>query len=549
MKGRRFSIAASMSRIIIFLTAAIVILLNMVGGFMGRQLIAAAQNQVASSIEVAGRNFDKQIGYMDEILGNTVTDDVSFKILGNAYDANDIYIYGREVNINIEDALIGSDLKYYSFVFHSKIDYIHFSGNTHLTDERAAGLYAFVENATDKTAYIDDGSWGVFAAGSYSYLIKIVKYKNAYAGIIIVPDYWEYFEKNLGYDGADFYLLSGDTVVADNTGGIYGSGKYVESVYSFENAPLEIQCRLPRESALGKAAMVSRYVFYFSLILCLFIPFLIRLTRRHLLAPLKMMEDKISNIKYGTEVIPLEEVPAKEAADVFMAFDSLMDEINELKIRAYEEKIAMQSYKLQYLMLQLKPHFYLNFLKAVYALAEGGKYKEIQTMTKAMSEHFRYLVYNDSSIVTLREEVGHAQNYVKIQQMGHMFEIDVNYRVDSDVLGEKVPTLSVQTFVENSIKYAKPKGNTLKINIRAGRLKDEDKEYLDIIISDNGIGYDEKIIEDAAEGRFEKDTDSHLGLSNLYNRLKLLYEDDFYMILGKTKDGGALSELLIPLAR
>ena len=81
MKGRRFSIAASMSRIIIFLTAAIVILLNMVGGFMGRQLIAAAQNQVASSIEVAGRNFDKQIGYMDEILGNTVTDDVSYSAM------------------------------------------------------------------------------------------------------------------------------------------------------------------------------------------------------------------------------------------------------------------------------------------------------------------------------------------------------------------------------------------------------------------------------------------------------------------------------------
>ncbi len=536
-----------MSRIIIALTAAIVILLNTVGFFMGRQLINQAKSQVSSAIESTCEDFDDQIDFIDRILENIVTDNISFKYLGDAYDANDIYLYARQVSMDMDDAMLASDLWYYSFVFHAKKNSIHSESSIHLSDERSAGLYAYLENMAETPANITTDKWLSVSCGEYFYLIKVVKYKNAYAGMVVVPDNWDYFEQNLGYSGSELYIISGDEIVANNIGGSsVRNGKYIKSTYELGSVPIEIMCLLHEGTVLGAAGRLSSYVFCFSLILCLFIPFLITLIRKHLFAPLKMMDDKIANIRYGTPVVPLEEVPAKETAEVFLAFDQLMDEINELKIKAYEEKISMQKYKLQYLMLQLKPHFYLNFLKAVYALAGSEKYEEIQSMTKAMSEHFRYVVYNDSSIVTVREEIRHAENYCNIQRMGHMFDIDINYKVSSEVLGLYIPTLCIQTFVENSIKYAKPEGNVLKIDIKAALINDEDTSYIDITITDNGVGYDEEMIKRAENGSFEQEADSHVGLSNLYNRLKILYEDRMYMILGKTREGGALSELVIP---
>ena len=545
---KRFSIAASMRRIVVALTAVIVILLNAVALLFGRQLLYQADAQVTSSLEAGCKDFDDQVFYLDSVLENVLTDNIYFKYLGDAYDSNDIYLYGSRVNIDLYDSAQVSTLGCYTYVFHSKNNYIHSLSDKRLTDVKAAGLFAFLENRTVSPTLIKTDEWELSFVCDDCYLIKTVNYKQAYAGMVIVLDAWDYFEKSLGYDNAVISFAVNGEIIASNTDDeIDHQGAYVESRCYLESFPLEVSCSVPNASVLGTAGRVSTYIGWFSIVLCLFIPIILSILRRHLMSPLKMMEDKISNIRYGTEVVPIEKVPAKEAAQVFMAFDSLLDEINDLKIEAYEEKLSMQKYRLQYLMLQLKPHFYLNFLKAVYALAGSEKYEEIQSMTKAMSEHFRYVVYNDSSLVSVREEIHHVQNYVKIQQMGHMFDIDVSYRVENSTLGLMIPTLSIQTFVENSIKYARMEGEVLKLDIRVSKMDDGEKEYIDMIVVDNGIGYDEEMIRRAQEGDFKQGRSSHVGLSNLYNRLKIMYGDDVYMILGEGKGKGALSEILIPL--
>ncbi len=47
----------------------------------------------------------------------------------------------------------------------------------------------------------------------------------------------------------------------------------------------------------------------------------------------------------------------------------MTDEINQLKIDVYEEQIHKQMAELQYLQLQIRPHFLFNSLNVVYSLA------------------------------------------------------------------------------------------------------------------------------------------------------------------------------------
>jgi hypothetical protein len=51
----------------------------------------------------------------------------------------------------------------------------------------------------------------------------------------------------------------------------------------------------------------------------------------------------------------------------------MMDQIKSLKIIAYEKTLAAQQAQLQYLQIQIRPHFFLNCLSALYGLAEVGE--------------------------------------------------------------------------------------------------------------------------------------------------------------------------------
>ena len=107
-----------------------------------------------------------------------------------------------------------------------------------------------------------------------------------------------------------------------------------------------------------------------------------------------------------------------------------------------------------------------------------------------------------------------------------------------------VPILAVQTFVENSVKYARLGGSSmpLLIQITASCLQTEEGNFLDLIVQDNGYGYPEEILEeingDASSGN------RCVGINNIKRRCKILYGERAEYSFANCD--GALSELIIP---
>lgn len=72
----------------------------------------------------------------------------------------------------------------------------------------------------------------------------------------------------------------------------------------------------------------------------------------------------MENIRNGKLNSKLQETQFIREFSVFNStFNRMMDEIHNLKIRTYENKLIIQKSQLQYFQIQLKPHFYLNCLK------------------------------------------------------------------------------------------------------------------------------------------------------------------------------------------
>ena len=110
-----------------------------------------------------------------------------------------------------------------------------------------------------------------------------------------------------------------------------------------------------------------------------------------------------------------------------------------------------------------------------------------------------------------------------------------------------MPTLCIQTFVENSFKYAMPKdgGSGLEITVKIYELETQNGKFIDITVRDNGAGYPLPILEDInAESKEESIS---VGINNLKRRCLFIYggreEYNFY------NSDGAVSELVLPCDR
>ncbi len=227
--------------------------------------------------------------------------------------------------------------------------------------------------------------------------------------------------------------------------------------------------------------------------------------------------------------------------------ETLRETIHALKrqkLLTYEEVSEKQKVQLQYLMLQVKPHFYLNSLKTLSALTSENESEKTQELILKLSKYLRYLLNVDRGTIPLYQELEFVQNYLDMQ--GYLTSQEVSGEIDceDDAREWEVPMLVIQTFVENSVKYAvgKQPGKVLKIQVRAEVLEMEEENMLNISIQDNGMGYSQEVL---CELEQEENRGGFcVGIKNIRRRCRLLYGDKAQFSF--FNDGGARSELILP---
>ena len=76
-----------------------------------------------------------------------------------------------------------------------------------------------------------------------------------------------------------------------------------------------------------------------------------------------------------------------------------MRQIKKLKIDIYEKELEKQKTMMNYLQLQIRPHFFLNCLNTIYSMAQTQLYEEIMKMSMITSNYFRYIFQNTQDLV------------------------------------------------------------------------------------------------------------------------------------------------------
>jgi two-component system LytT family sensor kinase len=184
---------------------------------------------------------------------------------------------------------------------------------------------------------------------------------------------------------------------------------------------------------------------------------------------------------------------------------------------------------------QINPHFLFNTLNTVSALIRFDPDSARGVVLK-LSNILRRLLRKHETFVPLREELQFIDDYLDIEVARFGKDnLDIVKQIDDAALEAFVPSMLLQPMVENCLKHGlAPKLGGGKIELRTtnrdGRLRIE--------IADNGVGIsEEKMPHVYVEG---------IGLSNVRERLRVLYGTDFHLEIESRPGEGTVIRIEIP---
>ncbi len=184
---------------------------------------------------------------------------------------------------------------------------------------------------------------------------------------------------------------------------------------------------------------------------------------------------------------------------------------------------------------QINPHFLFNTLNTVSALIRMDPDTARGVVLK-LSNILRRLLRKHETFVPLREELSFIDDYLDIEvaRFGED-SLEIVKEIDQDTLETFIPSMLLQPMVENSLKHGlAPKLDGGRICLRTSNRDSR----LHIEIEDNGVGIsEEKMPHVYVEG---------IGLSNVRERLRVLYGEDFNLDIQSQEGQGTLIRIDVP---
>lgn len=257
--------------------------------------------------------------------------------------------------------------------------------------------------------------------------------------------------------------------------------------------------------------------------------------------------ESLINWSHGESIAKLykmEEMLAKNFADFLLIYPFVIGILYAFQFRASQQKEQIQNLqlesnliqaKLNNLKAQLHPHFLFNTHNSILELMDTAPEK-----AKKMLDHLSSLMrsnfkFKNIQWVTLEEEIYLLNKYLSIEKVRFSDHLNYDIEIPDRLAKHPVPYMLLQPLVENAIRHGFGKGvESLNIKLRATR-KDQ---YLILQVIDSGKGFDANLLNNF--------NGKGTGLSNVYNRLNLLYgKTDLIKIDNSTE--GTQVVLLLPI--
>ncbi|SFT07861.1 sensor histidine kinase [Paenibacillus sp. BC26] len=256
--------------------------------------------------------------------------------------------------------------------------------------------------------------------------------------------------------------------------------------------------------------------------------------------PMKKLIQSFQRLKQEDYSVRLVPKGNSEFSYVFMRFNSMVAQIQELFGTVYLEKIHVREARLKQLQSQINPHFFYNCFSFISSMAKLENYKAIVAMSQNLSAYYRYTTRQERGEVKLAEELDFVTSYLEIQRL-RMNRLHFEVELPSWLRHLDIPPLLIQPLVENAVLHG--------IEGRAGEgiirlTAKEEAGEIQIRVEDNGKGLDEAGIRTLMNKLDEPmGEETGCGLWNVNQRLQLRYGEGAGMTITNGEHGGLIVTL------
>ena len=267
-----------------------------------------------------------------------------------------------------------------------------------------------------------------------------------------------------------------------------------------------------------------------------------------ILRPINVLYDTTQKVSKG-DLDARADVHSKDEIEILAnGFNSMAANMQKLISKIKEDEQKMRTMDLRLLQEQINPHFLYNTLDTIVWLIEVKKTDEAVNMVVTLSNFFRLLLSKGKEIISFREEEKHISSYLEIQEVRYHDIMEYDIRINRELYGYQILKLSLQPLVENAlyhgIKHKRAKGY---IHIRGEKIG----EVLYLTVCDNGIGMDEKELEELRKEieRPCSETEKGFGLANVNERIRMYYGSEYGMKIESEKGKGTIVQIIIPAVK
>lgn len=247
-------------------------------------------------------------------------------------------------------------------------------------------------------------------------------------------------------------------------------------------------------------------------------------TKKKVILPLKQIADKARVIGKQGKLDTNFTIATgyTEIYEITCALNEMMDEIKELVREVKEREKLQKRLELSIINHQVKPHFLYNTLNTASIMVALEEKESANELIKTLAKYYRACLGTGEDTITIQEELQIVKEYVKIAIIRNPNIVNIKYDVDEEALGNKIPKITLQSLVENSIKYGIKKiGQPVNINITIRFCKEQSMMY--IRLEDDGVGISEEMIEKIMKGE-KLEVKSGFGLKAIITRILLYYD-------------------------
>ena len=300
---------------------------------------------------------------------------------------------------------------------------------------------------------------------------------------------------------------------------------------------------MPYSIFTTRMADIKQFVLVVSLLMAMMLELINQVVSVRISSPIMKLNNSVNKYEEGKEphiyIGGSEEIRhlGKSIQESYKQNLSLMKRV------VWEQNERRKS-ELDVLQSQINPHFLYNTLDSITWMIEGEKNEEAAFMITQLAKLFRISLSKGHTIISIRDELQHAQSYMNIQKIRYKNKFEVVFDIDPEILDHCVVKLVLQPILENAINYGiREMDGCGIINVCGKKVGDR----IILSVSDNGMG-----IPDDEIGFLLKDTNrirkrgSGVGLVNVNNRIKILFGGQYGLYIESELDEGTTVYINIP---